>query len=165
MRHLRYSGPLVIMLVLWLTACGSTATTAASNNVTPAVRSSPSATALTNGCATQNIPIDPLPPAQVIAMQQSGGNAMPISLAVGESLEVHLSAAISWRLTLADPAQILSASALEGWYNRALPACIWRYRATKAGSATFTFTGTVLCQPGQTCPQLVIESDFDVTVK
>ena len=172
LKHIGHCAPIVIVLALWLSACGSTPTPAASGNAAPTATAAPAVTGLptttktlTNGCPIQTIPVDPQPPAQVIVNQPGGAKATPIMLSMGQSMEIHLSSAISWHLNLADPNQILTASGLAGWYNKTLTACIWRYNATKVGSATFTFTGTPLCQPGQVCSQVAIESDFEVTVQ
>ena len=170
-KHIGHCAPIVIILALWLSACGSTPTPAASGNASPTAVSSPGVTgttatkSLTNGCPIQTIPVDPLPPAKVIVNQPSGANTAPITLSMGQSMEIRLSSAIAWHLNLADPNQILTATGLAGWYNKTLKTCIWRYDATKVGSATFTFIGSALCQAGETCSQIAIESDFEVNVQ
>jgi hypothetical protein len=164
MKIFRNITPFAIVLALWLTACGSTPVAGGSASPTSSA-ASPSATTQANGCPTQIIPVDPQPAATVVVTQQNSGNPAPITLNIGESMEIHLSSTLSWHLNVADPDQSLSAITPEGWYNESLPACVWRYSAAKAGSATLTFTGTVLCPAGQQCPQLAVATEVAVTVK
>ena len=147
-----------LVVLLPLAACGSTPTPAA---VAPTPTHTPSTNG--NGCLTQLIPVDPQAAATVVVGQVSGGNPTAVTVNTGQSFEIHLSPAFRWQLRSTDPTQLLSATTPEGWFNSTLNVCVWRFSATKAGSATLSFSGGAYCVAGQPCSQVAVVANYTVT--
>jgi hypothetical protein len=97
----------------------------------------------------------------------AGGEGMdaPIGLVRGQRLEIHLSPAVKWHLTMIDGGHILSPASIQGWYSQQLHACVWRFTAVGTGSAQLVFGGTFTCQPGVHCAYVAMAQDFAVSVR
>ena len=150
-----------LFTVIWfIAACGAPPN--ASTSTPPAT---PGSAAL-NGCPTQQAPPDATSkPADVVANEIANANGQPVTLKVGQILEVRLSAPKRWGLSLQDSSQILQPDATEGWYNAMLRDCIWRFTAKSAGTASLIYAGGPVCAANTKCPDFVEAQEFDVTVR
>jgi hypothetical protein len=141
----------------------------AARSATPSVAQAPSAGngATANGCPTKQLPVTGgvFHPDLIVTSSQDLGATQPIALTRGQRLEIRLDPTTQWSLTSADPDHILQSSALEGWYDAASNACLWRFVAVSAGSAQLTFGGLVLCGPANVhCVATMERATFAVTV-
>jgi|GEM_PF-1421926 len=180
-----------LLLLLFVTACapggqasgsaggdfgaptpGAATPGSTSSTTNPPGSGSPSAaqptpgSASLNGCPSQQPPPNAAAhPADVVVSAGGGADGLVVSLRMGQTLEVRLSATVRWGLQMQGAATILTASTPNGWYDAILKACVWRFTATGAGSATLIYGGGLVCAPHSQCPTIAAVQDYTVTVQ
>lgn len=147
---------------LGLTACGVTSTTTGGAGTTASV---PTTTATSKPTSTGC----PLPtqvvsraPATVIE-RPVGTGVKPVSLKVGQTVEVQLPFGHKWALFPMSSA-ILSLQSPAGYGDASVQSCIWRFQAAQTGSENLTFIEQPLCDTGVECPNYVTQVEIPVTV-
>lgn len=178
---------LLFSLLLLCAGCGVTSTSPATSTLfstpTTAVSSSHSATTPTapghpvmtttasplaqNGCPAKQPPANAgTQRVDVVAPQApSEGSAQPVTLRLGQVVEIELTPAFHWNIPTGDSAHRLTADAGNGWLSAPGNQCVWRYTATKTGTTTLTFTGTRVCATGGPCPTLALVAEFTFTIQ
>ncbi len=151
-----------IMSALLLAACGRTVNAGNGDAGASATATATAVASTLNGCPGKQASSSPLPAASTVVTQVSG-NPTRVTLNIDQTVEVRLPANFRWGGGPNDPNHILSATADEGWFDATLHTCIWRYTATKAGSAALTFSGTFLCEASKPCPAIATVAEYDVT--
>jgi hypothetical protein len=150
----RVVGAVLASSCLLLAACTSSAAT-----VTP----TPTRTAATlNGCPAQQPPARATTPA--IVEKGGGVNATPISMRIGQTLEIQLSDTLHWSLRTSELAPVLVGTPGNGWHDAARHACVWQFGPSAAGQETLSFTGTAICTAGVACPQFALLVQYTVVV-
>ncbi len=147
-----------------------TATAMAPDTPTAAVGATQSAVPTTasqagNGCPSPQAPSSAGARPDVVLGGQSslaGGSA---SLATGQVLEVRLGSSLRWALTLQDPTHVLAPADGNGWFDASAQVCVWRFTAQTPGMVSLSYSGRPICPPAGACPQFIVESNFQVTVK
>jgi hypothetical protein len=129
----------------------------------PAIGNEASAT----GCPSKQIPVDggAFHADVTVTYTLDQGAAQSITLTRGQGLEIRLSAANQWSLTITDPTHILASTPAEGWYDPPANACVWRFIAINSGHAHLTFKGLVLCPSNIRCIAALELAAFDVTAR
>jgi len=153
------------LALMLLAACG--ASSSAQGFPTPTDIPATPGTAQLNGCPEQTAPASPKT-ADVVVQGNGVGvqsEARKVSVNVGQTLEVDLPATFRWALVPSDGKSVLTAPAVNGWFDAGGKGCVWQFTAAKAGSATLTFGGGQVCPSASTCPDAVTEQSFDVTVR
>lgn len=143
-------------------ASASAATTAPATAATGATASK-TVTAILNGCPVKQEPANAAIPTGAVVVQQSTAMEQQVTARQGQALVVHLKPELRWTLNVQDPSHALLASTPNGWYDAGLNACVWRFSVVSQGTATLTFSGTVICQPGTVCPHVVLEQDVTIS--
>lgn len=82
---------------------------------------------------------------------------------VGDVVQVRLPAAQRWKL-MNDGAGTLDLLQPAGYWDVKASACVWNFRAAKVGATVVSFGGMAICEPGQLCPQYVVDEEFRITV-
>jgi hypothetical protein len=149
-----------LLLAAAIAGCGATSTGGASAQPT-ATTTIPSPAL--NGCLTQHIPIDGAH-ADVIVSNAQTSPTQPVSIALNKTLEVRLIATYQWRLQTPAPANVLSLSTLEGWYDDANKTCDWLFAASATGQITLQFSGGLVCAAGVACPAIAAIAQVTVDV-
>lgn len=171
----------VALVCLLVAACGgaSTGVGGGTPHATPTLPSrtpTQPATAL-NGCAWQTPPVG-LPAADVVARPRGGENTPPVSLHVGQTLQIRLPATYRWSLPAQDVGRVLAPQPGNDWLDAnasasatatttattTANACVWQFSASAVGHATLNFTGSPVCPPGSPCPAYAVVITQDVTV-
>jgi hypothetical protein len=157
-------GLLAAMIGL-LAACGPSTVGSGGTNGSNQASATATAAALAslNGCPSQETPTG-IKPADVV-LTQNGGFDQSASAKQGQILEIRLLATMRWSLATANAGPALAPESPAGWYNRALGACIWRFSANAAGTATLQYTGTPVCAPGSACPTFALAQAYMITVQ
>lgn len=140
-----------------------TASSQASPTITATPVSTPGSQAR-NGCSTAQPPADSQKQADVVVTQTGIEGAQPVTLNKGQTLEVRLLATIRWHMHMQN-SSALNTKEATGWYNATLKDCLWRFTAVGTGTATLSFTGTVICDPKGQCPVAALVQQYDITVR
>jgi hypothetical protein len=162
LRHKTLVGAFVALL---LAGCGSTPSglpNASAGTTTPAGVVTP--TSAYNGCPAKQIPVDTSSQADIVVTDQGAALHQPISLHVGQTLEVRLRASVIWQLVKTDAGHALQAAEPQGWYDGSAETCVWRFAASATGTVTLNFSGGLLCAPNSACPAIAAVQDYAVTV-
>ena len=83
---------------------------------------------------------------------------------VGDMVQVRLPTTTKWSFTSAQPTGTLTATQPSGALIHSVNACVWSFHAAAAGTATLSFIGQALCEPGKPCPNYRLAMNFTVTV-
>lgn len=83
---------------------------------------------------------------------------------IGDIVQVRLPTTTKWSFTSAQPAGALTATQPSGVLIHAVNACVWSFQAAAAGTATLSFIGQAICEPGKPCPNYRLAMNFTVTV-
>ena len=125
----------------------------------------PNPTQVSSGCPAPQPPTSAGAAPDVVVGGQGGTVSSSASLAVGQVLEVRLGGGTRWALAQNDPARALAPATPNGWFEPNPPACVWRFTGHAPGTVALSFTGRPICAPGSICPQFVVLTDIQVTVK
>jgi len=103
----------------------------------------------------------------VIVSQSSqvAGTVQPITLAVGQRLEIRLQPMFSWELTTSSASNALAILNRQGEYDANLNWCVWRFTAVGAGQAKLNFDGELVCPLLKLCPSIEQSAAYRVTVQ
>lgn len=174
---LRLSGALALAAILAaLAGCGVTTgpggEQGASTSPSPTGTTQVSPTATTRPAATKTATSSSATPCP--ASDQGPGNPALIltpptpdrsgSAHVGDMVQVRLPTTTKWSFTSAQPTGTLTATQPSGALIRSVNACVWSFRAAAAGTATLSFIGQAICEPGKPCPNYRLAMNFTVTV-
>ncbi len=162
----------IVMLVLLLTGCGVTTTTAVSSvdnggpvqgqaTGTPGatsaaatvIASTTGASSATTGCpqATQTVQW-PTPPTVIITSAQTSKGA---KVSVGQTLEVALAFGHKWTLGPAAGQPALTLNSPAGYGDASLQSCIWHFTGAQAGQFTLQFISAPNCPAHKECPKTI----------
>ena len=83
---------------------------------------------------------------------------------IGDMVQVRLPTTTKWSFTSAQPTGTLTATQPSGVLIHSVNACVWSFQAAAAGTATLSFIGQALCEPGKPCPNYRLAMNFTVTV-
>lgn len=151
----------IFAVMVLLAACGKQTT---ANSQGAAITTTFTPSPALNGCSTQHIPVDSPIGVKYVIVQGTIGTNTSINAQTGQTIEFRMPANSVWNPEIIDTAGILSELSPAGWYNSALKACIWRYAATKSGTATIHFNGSLFCPPKEQCSQIAFTSSYIITV-
>ncbi len=118
-----------------------------------------------NGCSTQQPPADAQQQADVVVTEKGNTGEQPVTLNMGQTLEVRLPANTRWRMSAEDATGALKTNEATGWYDATLKVCRWRFTAVGTGSATLSFAGILICTPKGQCPVAALLQQFTITVR
>ena len=93
------------------------------------------------------------------------GTVQPITLAVGQRLEIRLQPMFSWELTISSASNALAILNRQGEYDANLNWCVWRFTAVGAGQAKLNFDGELVCPLLKLCPSIEQSAAYRVTVQ
>lgn len=83
---------------------------------------------------------------------------------IGDIVQVRLPTTTKWSFTSVQPTGTLTATQPSGVLIHAVNACVWSFQAAAAGTATLSFIGQAICEPGKPCPNYRLAMNFTVTV-
>ena len=189
-RWLLFVVPLILGLVLALSACGTnvstttgaapsgsttttpgvTATSSGVNATTPGVTATaPGATATStqsqaraNGCPNDTVVTAPLPTANVVLTNANSGTT--VKAKKGDTIEVKLSFGHIWQGPTDLSQDLLTAQGPAGYAYPSAKFCVWRFLAAGTGSAHLSFEGRPICKPTQACPMYIMAVPFTIDI-
>ncbi len=154
----------VLLLALFAgCAPGTTGTASSPNSPTATTTTAASGNAGLNGCPSESKPANAGTKADVV-VTFTGAEGQTVTLNKGQTLEVHLPAAMRWGLSTQGSANVLTPSVPNGWYDAGLDSCVWRFAAAGQGNVTLAFGGVAVCKPNTECPAIAVAQDYEVTV-
>lgn len=146
-------GVLLLLLAGGLMGCG-----AAIGGGTTA----PTTTTIAHGCpGGSGAGFEVTAPAFVLSLKDASHES---TARVGEVIQVRLPATQRWSVAK-DAAGVLELLQPAGYWDVKASACVWNFRAAKAGTTTVSFEGRALCKPGQMCPAYVVAEEFPLMVE
>lgn len=143
------------------TSPSPTGTTAASS---PTATTRPTATKTATSSSATPCPAsdqDPGNPALILTPTTPNRSG---SAHVGDMVQVRLPTTTKWSFTSAQPTGTLTATQPSGVLIHSVNACVWSFQAAAAGTATLSFIGQAICEPGKPCPNYRLAMNFTVTV-
>lgn len=156
-----------LVLLLFVAACSPAGGSGTSvGNTAPTATPAPGSPQL-NGCPTQHPPAGAQghPADVVVGPGGSPEEGMPVTLNMGQTLEVRLAATIRWGLHIQDAGHNLTTDQATGWYDASTKSCVWRFRAVGAGNVTLSYSGGLVCEPNSACPALAAIQQYNVTIR
>lgn len=168
----------LIVMALIVAGCGATTAPAgeSSQGATPSP-AKPSATATARISLPTAAPTRTAPSASATpcpATDLSAGNPALIltpttpdrsgSAHIGETVQVRLPTSTKWTFQSSAPTGTLTIAQPSGVLIHAVNACVWSFQAAAVGTASLSFIGQPLCEPGKPCPNYRIAMTFTVTI-
>lgn len=175
-RSLLAGGAALILLALLLAGCGASTTRAsagvgASASATAAARATSTATRRpgpSGGLSARPCPgpFGSAPSAgNGVVVLTPSSPALTAHAQIGQTVEVQLPASVHWRYdATASAPNGLALIQPAGMEDGQLDLCIWSFQAQSTGTATLTFTGTMLCDPVLACSNNVQTLAFTVKI-
>lgn len=168
----------VALIVMALIVAGCGATTASAGESSQGATPSPAKPTVTARVAPPTAaPTRTAPSASATpcpASDQSAGNPALIltpttpdrsgSAHVGDLVQVRLPITSKWTYQSSAPAGTLAAARPSGVLIHAVNACVWSFQAAAVGTASLSFIGQPLCDPGKPCPNYRIAMSFTLTI-
>jgi hypothetical protein len=155
------TAPFVAMCLL-LAACATTSTGAGSGTPSP-TGPHPTITITTSSCPMRQPPPSATP-ADITIGANGGQASSSITMQVGQTLQIQLSASYKWTAATTGPAGVLTAHPDNGWHDTANGTCVWQFTAAAKGQVTLSFTGRPICAAGVACPQIILLQQYTIAV-
>jgi hypothetical protein len=161
----------ITVLVSLLVGCGAApmrSSTATTSSPAPTATSAKINGATSQGCASgQSSAGDASFKPDVVVTQdaQVAGTTQPITLSLGQRLEIRLQSMFNWEQMAPDASIVLASAGAQGWYDASRNACVWRFTAVSMGDVTLTFDGVIVCPPLKLCPSMEQSVAYRVTVQ
>lgn len=175
---LRLCGALALAaLIAILAACGVTTAPTGEQGAPLSATPTPTATATTalptpRPAATKTATSSGATPCP--ASGQSPGNPALIltpttpnrsgSAHVGDMVQVRLPTTSKWTFDSSQPTGAMTSTQPSGVLIHSVNACVWSFQAATAATASLSFTGQAICEPGKPCPNYRIAMTFTVTI-
>lgn len=152
----------VVLLVVCIGAVAGCGVTGGANGGGNAPgTATPNTKAVAKGCVDgAGGTVDVGAPALVLTLQDARHES---TVHVGDVLQVRLPATQRWSMARGGTGTLATLQPAGYWDVKA-SACVWNFKAARAGATTLGFVGTALCEPGRPCPAYAIAEDFPVTV-
>jgi len=156
---------LIIVFSFVTTACGASADNGAANgSITPTASQKSTAVAdygTSQGCP--NNAIVAAPQKAAITVLDSNKDSK-VNAHIGDVIEFQLSFGKKWSGPTASQG-VLDLQGPAGYALKSSKACVWVFKAMRAGTTELTFNSQPLCKRGQICPMYIAVLPFTVQVK
>ncbi len=148
-----------VMLALVLTACGTNGS--ASSGSTGSTPTTVKGYGTAYGCPSDAVVTSTQ--AANVTLQPSQANTT-INAHTGDVIEVRLPFGSKWTGPQTSQGN-LELQTPSGYAMKGQNVCVWRFVAKSAGTAQLTFQKQALCQPGQLCPQYIMNVPFIIQIQ
>ncbi len=148
-----------IALALLLAACGSSGSTSSGSASSPPTTVKGYGTAY--GCPSDAV-VTSSQAANVTVLPSQANST--ISAHTGDVIEIRLPFGSKWSGPTASQG-ILELQTPVGYAMKTQSACVWQFVAKGTGTVQLAFQKQALCQPGQLCPQFIMNVPFTIQVQ